>query len=157
VSSVARKVYGVLPERRPDWQNRLHAWLDHAKSQRMVYGQTDCALTCADEVWWITGRDVAGHLRGRYFSEVGAAKIVRRAGGLAGLATSLLGAPYSDERLAHRGDIAMIEQTIAPGKTIEVLGVLVLDRVWVRADEGMEWRPRSAVTVAWPVGHEWAR
>lgn len=157
MSSVPRNIHGVLPARRADWQSRLHAWLDYAKRQRLVYGQTDCALTCADEIWWITGRDVASGLRGTYYTERGAAKIIRRAGGLAGLATQLIGRPFDNPHLAHRGDIAMIEQTVEPEKTIEVLGVVILDRVWVRADEGMDWRPRSAAVMAWPVGHEWAR
>lgn len=157
MSSPARAIVGFVPERRPDWPRRLHDWLYRAQHQRLVYGQTDCALTCAEEIWWLTDRDVAGRLRGTYFTEVGAAKIIRRAGGLAGLATGLIGEPMADPHLAHRGDIGLIEQTIAPGKTIEVLGVIILDRIWVRAEQGMEWRPRSAVVAAWPVGHVWAQ
>jgi hypothetical protein len=140
---------------RPDWQSRLMAWLDEAGTQAEEYGRTDCALTAADAVLAQTDWDPAVGLRGRYKTAAGAARVIRRHGGLEALATAVLGPPLLSPLLAQTGDVALFAEPVTAGgetREIERLGVIVQEHVWARADAGLTYRTRSVVRVAWPVG-----
>ena len=58
-----------------DWQERLDAAMNRAKSQMFSYGEFDCALFAADCVQAITGADYAAELRG-YDSKVAAYRVL---------------------------------------------------------------------------------
>lgn len=90
--------------RLPDWQDRLRDVLAR-QGQGFAYGVNDCCLFAADCAQAITGTDYAAEFRG--YDVRGAARILRRHGGLAGLMDYLLG-----ERLpanaAREGDVLLV-------------------------------------------------
>ena len=67
----------------------------------------DCGLFCAGAVIAMTGFDLAENLRGRYSTELGAAKALHRFGGLSGYMDSV--APPVNVSFAKRGDVVMRE------------------------------------------------
>lgn len=96
-------------QRLPDWSVRLQAVVVQRLAQAFAWGVHDCALYAADCVQACTGTDPAADLRGRYSTERGAARLIRRVageGGLAALASARLGAEIAPA-LAIRGDVGV--------------------------------------------------
>lgn len=69
----------MFESRLPDWRARLARFLDDRRGQGFVWGERDCALTVADAVIAMTGRDLAASLRG-YRSRAGARLALRARG-----------------------------------------------------------------------------
>lgn len=63
----------------------LPLFVEDAARKPFRYGSHDCALNVANWGRVLTGIDGAVDLRGRYKSEAGCARIIRRAGGLCAL------------------------------------------------------------------------
>lgn len=93
--------------RREDWPERLAAFLDERATAPFVWGRNDCVTFAADWILDATGVDVIADIRGKWRSESGAARTIRKLGGLAA-ATSLRLAPVG-LGLAHRGDVGLID------------------------------------------------
>ncbi len=66
--------------RLPDWQTRLHLWLQQAARRPIRPGRWDCCLFGAGAVEAQTGTDLAIGWRGRYSSYAGGQRVLRRAG-----------------------------------------------------------------------------
>jgi hypothetical protein len=96
----------VALKRLPDWEPRLHTWLDQCSDRPHVYGKHDCVLFVAGAVAAMTDVDPAAHVRGRYRSAAGAVRALRLhgAGSLPTTLTAALGDPVP-LAWAHRGDI----------------------------------------------------
>lgn len=157
MSSIARQQLKFGHLKRHDWRARLNWWLAENRHSDMVYGQSDCALTAADAIQVQTGFDPAVNLRGKYNTEQGAAKIIKRKKGLPGLVTSLIGPPLDNHLMARTGDIALIFQHLkVDDKVVETpcLGVIMEEKVWIRSATGMEPRSRTEIVTAWPVGRD---
>lgn len=95
--------------RLPDWRARLMAYLEEAKTRPFRYGVHDCGLFAAGAVEAMTGRDVAGAVRGTY---TGPASARRAIGG------------HTPEALMTAVD-ALLGPRIAPGEAVpgDVLAV----------------------------------
>lgn len=52
--------------RLPQWDVRLHAYLEETKTQARVWGQTDCAIWSMGAVDAMCGTSLAAEFRGRY-------------------------------------------------------------------------------------------
>ncbi|PHY13252.1 hypothetical protein CSW58_07010 [Caulobacter sp. B11] len=61
---------------------QLGAYLEIAGRKPMAWGVNDCMLFAADWLWSVAGQDPAAAWRGRYRTEAGAARIVRKLGGM---------------------------------------------------------------------------
>ena len=59
-------------KRRPDWPEKLAAFIETRRERVFSWGEQDCALLAADAVLEMTGVDLASGLRG-YKSARGAA------------------------------------------------------------------------------------
>jgi hypothetical protein len=94
--------------RLPNWEQRLLAEVDAARAQPFRYGRHDCAAFVARCVLAVTGRDLFAPYEGRYHSRNGAARIVARAGGMAGLARAVFGSPLASPLQAQRGDVVLV-------------------------------------------------
>lgn len=141
----------------PDWRVRLNWWLAEASHREMKYGESDCVLTCADAIKAATGHDPASGIRGKYFTQAGAEKIVKRNGGLVGIATKFLGPPLASPLLAWTGDVGLFTQHVRDGDRVlqvKVLGIVMGEKIWSRSRDGMTSRPLSVVEQAWPVGRD---
>lgn len=95
--------------RLPNWSVRLQAAVSARLLMPFAWGSQDCALFGADCVEACTGADPAADLRGRYRTELGAARVLKRLGGLAALAAARLG-PEIPPTLAVRGDIGLSDR-----------------------------------------------
>lgn len=93
--------------RLPDWENRFNAWLDGLGEPEHAYGARDCALFACDAVFAQTGIDPGAEFRGKYSTEPGAARALKRigAGSLEETTDSKL--ETGTVSLAMRGDIVM--------------------------------------------------
>ena len=92
--------------RRPDWQQRLSDFGKARASMPFSWGANDCCSFAAGAVEAITGRNPMARAE-PYASEIGAAKIIARAGGLKTLASQYLGRPVSP-LMAAVGDVVLV-------------------------------------------------
>jgi hypothetical protein len=66
--------------RRADWEPALCAWLDATAARPFAWGSHDCSSFAAECVRVQTGQDFYKPFRGRYTTEIGAMKALRRQG-----------------------------------------------------------------------------
>lgn len=66
--------------RLPDWDRRLARVTEHHMSLPGEWGVSDCLLTAGDAIEAVTGTDLLAPFRGRYKTEAGAARLMRRNG-----------------------------------------------------------------------------
>lgn len=94
--------------RLPDWEDRLAQYLSEVAHAPHVYGSHDCALHGANAVLAQTGEDYAAKFRGRYSTEIGAARALKRYG--AGSLAATVDQVLPDRPIGHarRGDLVMV-------------------------------------------------
>ena len=140
------------PLRRGDWEARLTAFLASARGRPHDYGRHDCLLFAAGAVDAQTGHDYARGFRGRYRSERGAARLLRRLGHRRPeqLIDALL--PQIPIGFAQRGDIVLDGEGI-PGICVggEALFVGAGEDGAV-PERGFAVLPRGEWRRAWAVG-----
>jgi hypothetical protein len=126
-----------------DWQARLWDYIDAAKDQPFVWGTRDCATWVADWRCIITGQDAAQAWRGRYRTERGALRAIRRAGFASieewvdSIAPRLPG-----PLLAQRGDVAMVQGA---------LGIVTGAQIAALSPGGLVFVPLTDAEMAWRV------
>lgn len=108
------------------------------------WGVNDCCLFPADALKVLTGIDHASEFRGKYDSELGAAKALKKfgAGDLESTLTQKFGQPIAPLS-AMRGDVALID---IDGNTN--IG-LVFGNVFCPGDNGLIEQPLSFAKCAW--------
>lgn len=129
-------------QRFPDWPERLTAFLDARREMPFAWGSNDCALFAADAILEMTGVDVAKRLRG-YKTEAAAARRIKKAGGMKGLALSC-GGKEKPVGFAQRGEIVI-------GMVVdrETFGVVSGDGYWrAPGADGSVFRPMSEAIAA---------
>lgn len=104
----------VLPSligrrRLPDADTRLQAYLLSCLGAVFGWGRHDCALFAAGAVAAQLGVDPAEPLRYRYDTAWEATALLRQAGGINSLVTSVLGQPLAAPMLARIGDIGLTD------------------------------------------------
>lgn len=92
-----------------DWPSRLNEFIHSRRSTPFQWGQHDCCLFAADAVQAITGDDHAAEYRGKYTTELGAARALKKHGNgtLEATLTAKLGDPIPRLR-ASRGDVVAV-------------------------------------------------
>lgn len=128
--------------RMPDWEERLAAYLNGVRDVPHAYGSHDCALHGANAVAAMTGNDFGIPFRGRYRTELGAARALRKRG--AGTLEATFGAhlPEIHPALAQRGDMVLAQGSI---------GVCIGSEAMFAGEHGLERIGRAAWTRAWRV------
>jgi len=129
-----------------DWEPRLATYLAEARDRPFEWGSHDCALHGANGVLAVLGVDYGAPFRGKYQSETGAARALRRYG--AGTVEATFDAHLSvvPVAFAQRGDLVM-----SKGAVGICLGG---DAAFVGeegAQAGLVRLPRSAWEKAWAV------
>lgn len=129
--------------RLPDWEARLNAHVRAWRAMAGSYGPVPCARFAAGGVEAVTGIDHYAPFRGRYSTELGAAKALRQIGEDTLEAT--FGKHLPDRSLSHvqRGDIvfdgtavgiAMGSHALFAGEEERGEGLVRVDRsAWFRA------------------------
>lgn len=136
---------GALMERLQDWPSRLAEFVESRRDVGFARGKADCCMLVADAVQAMTGVDYAARWRGTYSTDKAAFRLLRDYGGVAGVATLLLG-PAVSPALAGRGDVVLIE---APEG--EALALCLGDKIAVQDRNGLTFAPTSAAKAAWKV------
>lgn len=137
-----------------NWPELLHNFLDWAQSEPFGWGVRDCATFTCDAVLVMTGVDLAAGFRGKYTTELGAAKVMREFAdaGLEAVAdkiTQEYGLPEIPVAMAARGDIALVD-----GEKEPALGIVALDGVFAVTvtPQGLQRWPALSCRRAWRVG-----
>lgn len=121
----------------------LDRWLaeQEAEAPDGFWGVQDCWLFAADWVWTRTGWDPAADLRGRYSTELGAARLIARAGGPEAFAGRLLGGVgWSPTARAYRGQVGLLPAVSDTNgvRIIQVAGVCLGGGWWAsRTEDGL--------------------
>ncbi|MES2973355.1 MAG: hypothetical protein V4757_07085 [Pseudomonadota bacterium] len=132
----------------PDWRLRFDVFMTARLRTPFAWGSNDCALFAADCVLAIAGVDLAAGMR-THRTATQAARVIRRHGGLAEIATRALGQPVKVCD-AQQGDIVLMPQ---PHGHRELLSVsLGGDQVAAPMAHGMGLMPRASGLHAWRVG-----
>lgn len=131
--------------RLPDWPERLANFIEARRERAFSWGESDCCLFVCDGIETMTGTDPGERWRGLYQSEKGARRVLRDNGGVAGLATMILGPPIPCA-LAGRGDVVLIDTP-----TGEALALSVGASIAAQGQSGIEFHPAGAAKAAWKI------
>ncbi len=133
-----------MTARLPDWEARLSAYIAERAEMPFQWGVNDCALFGAGAVHALTGEDFGKPWRGKYSTEAGAAKALKRRGfdDVAGPFTQALGEPVA-AAFARRGDI------VSDGAN---LGVMWAPGALFVGEAGLVRQPFVTLVRAWRVG-----
>lgn len=124
-----------------DWQVRFETFIAQRRATPFTWGTNDCAIFAADCVQALTGADVALPAFRKHKTELQAARLLKRHGGVVGIATEALGQPapantaqVGDVVLAQSGGRDMLaicngETCIAPSSTGLAVLVMPVDSV----------------------------
>lgn len=128
-----------------NWQNKLTQYIEENKATPFNWGVFDCCLFAAGAIEAQTGKDLAADLRGKYKTQLGAARLIKRLGfdSVDELLSDKLGQPIAPLS-AGRGDIALIQ-------TCEGLaaGVYYGAVIMATAEDGLKALPRAAALKSW--------
>lgn len=89
-----------------DWQLRFEAFIASRLGAPFAWGSNDCAVFAADCVQAITGQDPAPAGLRAHSTEKQALRALKRHGGVAGIATAVLGQPVPVSQ-ANVGDVVL--------------------------------------------------
>jgi hypothetical protein len=125
------------------WESILAEHIRQAYHATFVWGANDCALWCADWVKKGTGNDFGEPWRGKYKSEAGAAKLMKKRGyaGPADIANQHL--PEIPVPMARRGDLLLHPEGC--------LGICHGRHGFFLKDDGVLMSDALACTRAWKV------
>lgn len=129
--------------RKPDWATVISEQLAKHEKTKFVWGQSDCCLVVADIVKSYTDHDMAAQFRGKYKTELGAYRAIKK---YIGTLEKGLDAQYMRTMLPARGDIALVETEGG-----ESLAVIFSSRAWAMSLDGLKDLPMSSVKTAWEV------
>jgi hypothetical protein len=135
--------------RRPDWQQRLDAFLRDHQFEPFHYGRWDCGLFVCSAIAVMTGVDPAASLRSVYSSPREAIQTLRARGlrsveALVESVTTEYRMPETPVTCAQRGDVALVRHS---------LGLVAMNgrEVLLASQKGL-WRvPLSMASRAWRV------
>lgn len=116
-----------------DWPERVIALIEERRHMPFIWGTNDCALFPADCVLAATGVDLAAGMR-TYTTELGAARIVRKRGGMEGLARGL--------REKHIGFAQFSDIVLTKIEGRKTYGLVMRDTSWCAPGvSGLVFRP----------------
>ena len=127
------------------WELRLAEAIETARDRPFRWGRHDCAIWAFDLRRDLTGCfDVAALWRGRYTTERGAVRVMRRLGwqSLEAAGRDLLGEPLPSIHLAQRGDMVLANTGLG-------FGVCLGARAGGIAPEGLVLVPLATCALAW--------
>ena len=134
--------------RNHNWPEMLHEVIAKAKRKTFVWGTHDCALFVCDCIQAMTGIDYAKKFRGKYRSEKGSWKALKKIESVESL--SELADKFLGDRIklsnAGRGDIVILIE-----ENREVLGVVTGTHAAFLSPDGVQMRTLTKCKFAWKV------
>jgi len=138
----------IALSRVPHWPLQLDALLSARLRMPFEWGVFDCTIFAADAVQAITGVDLAAQHRG-YRGVRPALRLLAQSGGVAALASRMLGEPVSVQH-ARVGDIVLVS---ADNRGRDALGVVIThSAVALPGGIGLIQIPLSLARHRWAVG-----
>jgi hypothetical protein len=131
--------------RKETWDVDLMNFIKSRETTAFEWGVFDCTLFAADCAKIMTGVDLAEKYRG-YTTEMGAALIMGRAGGLRALVTSGVG-PEISPKMARRGDWVLLDESDRYSLGVCMGSILIA----VSRYTGIVRRPMSDAVTAWRI------
>lgn len=133
--------------RLPDWDIRLAAVTSKHMALAGQWGVSDCLITVADAVRAVLGVDLAQTIRGKYKTEIGAAKLLKRRGyDTVEDALADRFAPVN-RFSAQRGDVGVYER-----QGVFCAGYVTEYGFAVKTEHGLEFVPVTDIKTAFRVG-----
>lgn len=128
-----------------DWEDRLTHLITEVRKLKFAWGKLDCCMWASACVEAQTGADLGADLRGTYSDAAGAARLLRRLGGLRALGARV--GPAVPPLMARFGDIGLVRSNRKP-----VLA-LCAGPVWlVITSQGLLNAPLEAAINCWRTG-----
>jgi hypothetical protein len=140
-----------------DWPTLLFHFIESRRSTPFAWGRHDCCLFAADGILAQTGLDLAaGIFRGKYRDALGAARLVRKHGGIEAIAVkgcARFGYKPVPVLMAQRGDMVLLPASATgnPGKG-PALGVCVGAEAAFPGASGLVFLPMASCRRAWRIG-----
>ncbi|WP_158133661.1 DUF6950 family protein [Vibrio navarrensis] len=133
---------------------KLVSFLEMYQGRPFETGVNDCALFVSDWVRLLTGHDFAEPFRGKYTSDLGSARLMKKLGykDLYDLVASTLdahGAKRASPMLAQRGDVVW-----AKHRETYLCGIALADGVAAIGHDGLLSLPISSIQEAWCIDGE---
>jgi len=126
------------------WPERLTAYIESRRAAEFTWGEHDCCWFANGAVIAMTGVDRMPDYS--YTTELGAARLIKRAGSLDALVCRALGDSIHPAQ-AGRGDVVIAD--LENGST---LGICLGEMCAFAADVGgITFRPRSMIRSAWRI------
>ncbi len=145
--------------RREDWAERLHALIESRKTAPFAWGAHDCCLWVCDCILTMTGHDPAAeNFRGQYSDALGAARLLKKLGGVEAIAEkqcAAAGFAAVPVAFAQRGDVALADlgDANAPtGTKSPALGIVESGHGVFPVAVGLQWVPLALCRRTWRVG-----
>lgn len=141
-----------------DWPTLLFHFIESRRAEPFRWGRNDCCLFACDGILAQTGLDPAAKMfRGKYRDALGAARLVRKHGGVEAIAAQVCAAHGWPElltpSLAQRGDVVgtrQLNEKLA-GFDME-LGICIGADAAFTGLEGLVFLPLKDCVRAWRVG-----
>jgi hypothetical protein len=135
-----------------DWDLRLQEYLRDALAKPLAWGEHDCCLHVCNAVLAMTGADLALGFRGKYANKAQALALLKKRGGVEGVAESVAWHFRLEEigvLFAGRGDIVLLEMP----ERGPALAIVDFDGVHAlgAGPKGLERFPVRAARRAWRV------
>lgn len=127
-----------------DWSTRLISLLQERRLMPFEWGKHDCCLFAADAYIALCDKDLASEFRGRYKTELGAYRALKRLGyeSVDDVLSAKLGEPKAT-KLPERGDILLIDYEG------QLTAGVHFNAAWVVGENGLVQAPPSWIVKAW--------
>ena len=129
-----------------NWETLLAEYLDKCLNKPFVWGEHDCCLFAANVIKIITGVDFAAPFRGKYSTQLGAIRALKRygSGDLTSTLNMIFGEPVSKLNV-RRGDVALVANSGEPAMAI------VFNGLWYVGVNGLVKTTMTDALVFWRV------
>lgn len=145
-------------------EQHLNEFLIERMHTPFAWGANDCAIFAADAILVMTGVDVAEDFRGRYTTDTGAVRSIKKVTGGSTIADAAIYCAekhglteYQYPLMAKRGDLVLVKNR--DGSEIAAIVSLNGRHVVSPGDEGLVRFSIMDVTRAWSIGdtHTWTK
>lgn len=136
-----------MNSRHDNWPRILEDFIESRRKTTFTWGVNDCCIFAANAVRLLTGQDFAADLRGTYKTKLGAARVLKKHGGIEGIMARTALSEQAVE-FAQRGDVVQLGEGHKA-----TLGVCVGSAAaFVNSIGGLVLCPLNACSRAWRVG-----
>ena len=135
----------MMTAKKQNWAAALQNQITQFNATPFAWGTHDCFTFAADCVLAMTGEDKMAKRRGKYKTELGANKMLKRIGGVEAAITSVLGEPINPN-LAQRGDVVYFNSPLG-----DTAGICVGSKIISPAANGLGFTPMTQAIKAWSI------